>query len=318
MKRTNKPVRYLVCALIGVIAIGAIGCGKDQAKDQKEGEPKNDPVALAQSDLQALNSFDVTGSLAYDRSSNNRFSQIFGGFSGQNVRNFIDERIKHYLRESDIVGLSPSYSVHTGWTQLPPTPKDIIAGAANLGMQFWLQGLLDNTTFSLTLANGQNVPIASSRAGVMLFGPAYAEEIEMNGSKLRLSVASRQSILVHEARHSDCNGGISQADISRARQAQSYAKFFDGLQARKCGHLHSLCRTGSLQGLPACDAETWGSYGIQAVFLEAALKNAQAGSTKWQVLNALVIDAKSRLEFDYHVMIHSQTDHPDLTSSGLR
>lgn len=333
-----KRIRIIDLAMAGLclVALGAIGCGKDAEKQdakpqdaEKQDGAEPDPLSLLQADLQALDAFDEAGARLYDKYRNNRFSEIFGGYGGKNLRAFIDERLTHFVRASDVATISPM--VHTGWIQLPPPPNGGVAAAnsgdsegvsmaaANLGVQFWLQGLVDDTVFTVGLMNGQTIAATSSRVGLMLFGSAYTDPaIGPDGSKIPLPVAYRHGILIHEARHSDCSGGITEADLDWTRKANSYAEFFEGSDAQKCGHMHSLCLSGTYRGLAACDRGTWGAYGIQTVFLEAALLNAQKGTTDWQIINAVMMDTKSRLEYNYYDMIDSRTDNPDLTSSGLR
>jgi hypothetical protein len=153
----------------------------------------------------------------------------------------------------------------------------------------------------------------------MLVGPAYNTTVRRgDGTQVAFPKEYRQSGLVHEARHSDCVGGITQDDIRIAREVASYSDFLERMTSKKCLYLHALCRSGDYKGFPACDSLRWGAYGVQALFLEAALKEVPEGTEKWQLLSAAFIDTTSRLFFNYNLDMIEGLEDPDLVSLGLR
>ncbi len=303
------------------ITLGGLGCGQ-KPPNTREAAEIGDSLSLLESDLNALSSLNEKGPRAYDASSNGRFYQIFGGYSGKNVRDFINERIQYYFKASDGYSLSPPDQkiIHRNWIYKGlESIDDTNVLAFNFGTQIWIQGLLDRTTYTVTLDKGQVVPATSSRVGIVGLTARYVKYLPKNdNSSTEIPIEFRQSTIIHEARHSDCTDGITESDLNRIRQAQSYSEFIHNSHARKCGHFHSPCETGDLKGLLACDLDPWGSYGIQMIFLEGVINNIKPGAAAWQILNAKILDNKSRVQFGYLRMIYSQAHHPNMNSSGLR
>ena len=281
-------------------------------------------LALVAEDLEALEFFSAPDLSLSSVQSRRRFIQVFGGYSGNNIRNFINERIKYFISVDDLLPIDSVSSENSaqklGWTRVEnyEKMKGSIA-ASNYGSQLWLQSLIDERPAAIVLKTWEIIPVSSTRVGIMLIGPAYNGSIrKLDGSSVPFPQEFRQSLLIHEARHSDCVGGVTEDDLRIAREASTYLEFTERFDSKKCGHLHALCREGDYRGLPACDSMRWGSYGIQALYLEAALKAAPFGSEKYQLLLATFIDTKSRLFFNYDLdMIHGLED-PELDSLGLR
>lgn len=307
--------------LITLIGFNLLGCGGNNKAQRTQPE-------IARSDLEALSSFNSFGAQQIDSRYPNRFSQIFGGQSGANVRGFIDERVKYFLLESEIVNIEPQPKQRKSSMSTMATSSlkvDNIIVAYNFGWALWLQGLLDKTFYTLTLSSGQKVVADHSRVGILVFGEKYSEA---------LTQVVRQSFLIHEARHSDCSGGVTQthiSDLERDMEIHGEEKgLFNALDLKRfpteCGHSHKLCQKGSYRGTPSCDRQRWGSYSIQLVFLDAVLSGMPEDPTSesWQALQAHRIDINSRLEFDdnrwdaYDNMMSDPKDHPDMNSLGLR
>lgn len=305
----EKQIKFLV--LMNFIGFILMGCGGGKAQRAQS--------EIAQSDLQDLSSFNSLGAQQVDNQYNGRFSQIFGGQSGEDVRGFIQERLKYFLSKSDIVKVEPYPKYGTQFD------RDELYLGFNFGTYLWLQGLSDKIIHSVTLADGQKIVVDQSRVGILVFGKNFSDHILPEG---------RQSLLIHEARHSDCNGGLTQTQISHLETQVSLYGVDHGtdraisskLFPSKCGHPHRLCQKGSYQGLPACDSHEWGSYSVQLVFLKAVLNTISQDPTsqRWQQVYSLWIDAKSRLEFEKHswdafsTMMLDTASHPELTSLGLQ
>lgn len=291
------------------------GCGSSKSPRRQ--------ADLAQSDLEAFGSFNSIGAEQIDHQYHNRFSQIFGGRSGENLRNFIHERLKHFIQEKDMLIIEPFPKRRLSVDQTNAQKKFIVQ-ASNIGTSFWIIGLLDNTFYTLTLPGGQKVVADHSRVGLVLLGEGYGED------KIQ---EIRQATLIHEARHSDCTGGVTQTQVSdlafqiQLNESEGLSKALESkLFPRACGHLHKICQRGDYRGFPACDSESWGAYGIELVFVNAVLNSIPRDPTdpKWQMLEMSRIDLKSRLEFEghpwdaYETMMSDPLNHPDLTSQGLQ
>lgn len=132
----------------------------------------------------------------------------------------------------------------------------------------------------------------------------------------------RQSYLIHEARHSDCSGGVSEADLSLARRAQSMDDYLNQTTSPKCGYFHSLCKGGYLKGIRACDEMPWGSYGVQAVYIEALLEDQSLPSMDTALLQSALITLKQHIQLgeshSFETMKAGDLGGPDLSSQGVR
>lgn len=81
------------------------------------------------------------------------------------------------------------------------------------------------------------------------------------------------SLLVHEARHSDCEGGLPAADLSRWKNSTDLKELSYSLAKSTCGYSHSMCPAGTLNaGKMNCDTSIKGPYTYQYVFNRALVK----------------------------------------------
>ena len=296
----------------------------------------------------------------FNRTHHQAFAKLFGGPSGQDVQSFIRSRIKYILNifnNQNTYHISPPPK-HRDWNKKPyslisaPTQNSLennfthhnlgqsnlshlatpIAvhdestqniGALNLSIDFWLQGLIDQTEYTLILPNGYRIRMNNPREAVVSVGPAYA----MSANNTPTPTIISQSMLVHEARHSDCSGGISHRDLLMMKSSQNYLEFSQNSQSKKCGYLHDLCpSTHALAGQAACDTMPWGAYTAGIIFLEGALfrtdpyhfGKAVKSNLEWQLAQTYLLEFKTRLLFNYRHMIEGRLGDPDLSSSGLR
>jgi hypothetical protein len=308
-----------------ILLVSQMGCGSSKSTEPTEknwqpyeNPPNENPKDLAFQDLAALESFDGSGPQSWDAHSNQRFREIFGGYSGKNVRKFIDERIKYFLGADDNLELSPRNFRYTNWTNNPDGEKNKQNGVllgVNFGTQLWFNGLIDQVPVTMTI-NSQKITITSPRLGLMLFGPGYTKAIQTKDQEtIPLPASYRQAIIIHEGVHSNCTGGLKASDLAIARTAKTYGQFMAGFESIRCGNFHALCPTGNLAGIPACDRHTWGAYSVGVVFEEAVLENLSPETVEWQIMNASRIDQKSRILVDYNAMIQDRATHVDLTST---
>ena len=301
-----------------VASLALVACQK--SNNPPEPVAPYDYAALVRADIQAFD--DVDRVFASDKLSEtgvNLFTSVFSGTSTAAVHTFLDQRIHYYLTESELDSYQwePNSFATTRWTQkaaVSATGKVVLL-AANVSAEAWLDGLVNRVPVTLITPTGR-VPIDRPNAGVMLIGPGYQPTLNVGGMDYAIPAAYRQSILLHEARHSDCTGGLSETDVDVLREAQSY-RDTDQKFKKQCGHLHTYCPVGhELAGELACDDLPWGAYSVGLVY-GAVLWPFLTGDDK-AVVEAQVADNYSRLLFDAKAMLKGKLGAPDMTSQGLR
>jgi hypothetical protein len=316
-------------ASLTIVLVGA-GCGSDD--DSNNATPANAPVdlhALYSSDVQALANVDPNMLASYDQQNSGLITEVFGGTTGANLTQYYNARVHYAFTIDDLDSgtiyptdfqyqgwMTPAQSNNSSISHLPNVTSDsgqIQAGALNISTLFWLDGVLNNTTVVMTVA-GQTIPIDSSRTGVIMLGPLYTPTQQTDsGRVIPIPAAYRQAILLHEARHSDCTGGLSQAEIQAMRSATSSDQFFTEYPRQRCGHTHVTCKSGTYEGLAACDSEKYGAYTVGALFLAAA--QAESDSVAQEIDAMTAIDYFSR----YSDVGNDDQDEqvPDMSSSGV-
>lgn len=291
-----------VLAVIALAGAGGMGC----KPKQKAEKAASSAMPLLLEDLADLRAADHAGFAAYDAESGGRFSRVFGGTRNSDVVEYLDARLHHFFDPSD-----PSVSFSPAWffgNQPPPDQKlgqGLLVLAQNVGLTLWLIGEAYGVSVDFN-HQGRSVPVDSSRVGIMMLGGGYAMKGHYpDGSTFDLPAFYRQSVILHEARHSDCTGGISADQLRKFREAQE----FDGMN---CGHTHVLCPEGHVYaGEPVCDNEAWGAYTVAETFLRGIQAEAEEGSLEWQIATGAVIDNLSRV-------LVSQAGDPDMSSAGVR
>ncbi len=131
--------------------------------------------------------------------------------------------------------------------------KNVIA--TNVGMTLWqnkVSGFPNESTYKF---GNTTYRIGSpTRGGVVSLNPLFFEITEEN-------VFNAITTLVHEARHSQCTGGLPNILVKWFRSEIGG----EDPPSRKCGHSHIKCPPGhDLAGIYACDYEPWGAYGLEA------------------------------------------------------
>jgi hypothetical protein len=305
----KKWINRIVLVFVAVVTFtGVLGCAKDAPAPQPPS-----PRTLVESDLRALKSVDSLTLHKFDKSNRNLFTKIFGGASADDLANFIATRIRYFHTEAEWRRMItvPQNFTYNDWgkddtNEARTTPRAEL-GAANYGMALWLSGIVDKVPVSL-VREGKSLPVESSRFGLMLIGPGY---------KPSKPSAHRLGILIHEARHSDCTGGITEDDVQVLRKSSSARHTDLTYTNQACGHLHTYCPPGhDLSDLLACDKHPWGAYAIQLVYLRAVLPSLNAADKA--ALEASEVDAKSRLLYDVDGLMAERMGEPDMTSSGYR
>ncbi len=293
-------------------ALASAGCGTH------DDHSHSGVVALMKEDRAALASLDSRGPALYDEKHDGLFTRIFGGTSGSDVLRFLDARARYFADARPVERQLAAYAFpYTNWLveQGSVVTEDVRAnrtqvGATNYGTLIWLLSAVNGVPVSLRI-DGQMISVNSSRVGIIVPGPGYARQGYDPETDLTydLPEAYRQTILIHEARHSDCTGGLSQVDLQAARGARSPGDYSN----RACGHLHVVCPASSkYAGIAACDSESWGAYSVGAVFAEAAALNYESDLVAWNIMRAWAIDQRNRT-----VGVKAMEGDPDLSSAGL-
>ncbi len=313
-----RPLKLIAVLIAGSLFLTGCNPGK-----KTQDSPGTSPKAQLAADLKGLGSLNVMTLNTYDQSSNGLFSKIFGGTSGSAIRQYMAQRIQFYLtpEETDSFRTVPSDVSIKAFFEDPDADKKLKdaggeVGAYNAGTSLWYMGIVNNV--SITLYHGKDsFPIESPRIGIMVIGAGYRSTVTTGkGQVIALPPVYRQATLVHEARHSDCTGGITADDIAFLKTSKSMPETMAGFKKAECGHLHAFCTSGDLKGITACDGHAWGAYGIELVFIKA-LVDSYSGQDR-AIVDYMVIDTASRLLVDSSAMLDGRLGAPDMSSSGLQ
>jgi hypothetical protein len=283
---------------------------------------------------QAQNEREAEALRDYDQSHAGIFSQIFGGPSKAHARNFIDERIKYFLTAEELQAwqIPSMQSQPPNWMNEPDgeTEKKLVEKnaqvvATNSGMALWLEAVILGSSPTLNIPGRGIVIVDSARVGIMVIGPGYQStklfEFKNEGVKVVATLPEyRQRTLVHEARHSDCTGGLKQSDLEEMRKVRNLKEFMERYPNPACGHIHVNCPEGHLlSGIPACDRHPWGAYSVDAIYAEGTLAAMSAGSragdhTARVIGEMQALDSWSRVLVKKENLLSGQLGQPDMSS----
>jgi len=252
------------------------GCWIPSAVSYRGVQAKLDPQ-LTPSEKEALK-MDIGRFLEVDVAmpAHSLSGMTFQGESLDAVISFIDERV-HYVLSSTSKVEDRLYKA-----SLKSSSATAITGAMNVGTAYFFEslGLLQSKGYFAVFRafDGTMVPVLSSRVGIVQLGDLYRSEAFLASKELSLM---RMSILVHEARHSDCTGGLTQSDLSQLAAGARP-------ESKSCGHSHVVCPAGhKLQGLYGCEIQPWGAYFTGAAF-SGALAETCEGCTESEKQIALI------------------------------
>ena len=315
--KVPTQLRYVGLLLLtfGIIQ----GCGRTSSTTKISDEIS--PVVLVQQDLDNLQSGDTSALSQYDTDNHGLITKIFGGTTGSDLSKYINTRLQYFIAEDETdvdftphSALSAKYQEdENGASEKDQMSKSKVEiGAANIGMGVWFASIINQKPVTFVY-HGSKIAVDSSRVGVMLIGSGYKASVKTSSGKTYTIPAEfRQSTLIHEARHSDCTGGITQADLALARSVAGSNDFDKRFTAKACGHLHSICPAShEYHDLHACDSEAWGAYTIGAVYLRGILNSKTKNTMDWEFMNAETIDFESRT-------LVERTGTPDMSSAGVR
>jgi hypothetical protein len=246
--------------------------------------------ALVESDLNSLSNFSVATPIDGSQPDPS-FAQIFGGTSGSDVIQYLEERV-HYLGSD-------------------PDQKDGLY-AYNYSPSFlaWLyeRDILQKPNAHPTQVTFENIriDITSTRIGFIAIGPVYTDP--------STTWVDRLDTLVHEARHSDCSAMPNSQDLTAYGTGQYLNMSPEGL---KCALVHMPCPKGHpLVGQLACDAQDWGAYTVGYVFSKSVYHSCSTCTEKdRQAGLATATDDFSRLFDDVQQRLLTHTAGvPDMSS----
>jgi len=186
------------------------------------------------------------------------FQLVFGATDNSGVVAYLNDRIHVLLPfEAHLENRIRFQGQPLSSDDSSPGDAPTDALAINVSLRLWAARLLAATPLGLQV--GSNIlPIDSIRIGAVQMGPQYRADD-------RDTPVRRATMLIHEARHSDCTGGLKESVI---------AQLPDSLNSTLCGHLHSPCPPGHLlAGLNVCDDHAWGANSIAGTYATALYLN---------------------------------------------
>jgi hypothetical protein len=262
------------------------------------------------------------------------FAALFGGNDGQAVIQYLSKRLHGFIpNESDSEMMNRcTFGGELKYMSFLSDPSEGEkmkkaggeVGAANLGSAFYYISAVNEVPVSCKVGDSL-IPIRSTRAGLMVFGPGYKEkETVLWPFKVKIPAPYRQSILVHEARHSDCPGGLPRSGIEVARHSLDLSEFDRKFENRQCGHLHKLCPDWHpFAGLAACDDVAYGSYYFGGVFAESVSDVSKLHPDpdgglieEWSLMKTIAVDAFGRLTYSRDDLQSGKLGELDLSSDG--
>lgn len=226
----------------------------------------------------------------------------FGQSGGNGILKYLDERIGHIIGPDASIDSRFSYTANTASDE-----TKAVTIATNIGMAVWLETIAQRRNISF-FTNNSSVAVNDPRIGIIKLGRAYSVFNEVTGRPL--NTVARTSVLVHEARHSDCTGGLSNQDFQRLSAGELP-------ENRSCGHLHTICESGDYKGLAACDGREWGAYALGWLFAQQVSENCETcNEAMRQTAQVVAIDSLGRIPIELVKKMRSGTlAPPDMSST---
>lgn len=330
---TILPLGLLLCLFL-------TACGKNTTTEKKVPGPlsefaqeqiktfETDKKTLVTLPMADLNTF--TGNSSSGLSVAPLWQAVFGGTSGHDVNTYFNQRIKIAIPKEKYANAtysmtkrlqpewlldpdkSPSLLTQSSFSQQPVRGSIV---AINVGAQFGLAAKINQTTLRLHLSNSF-IDIASTRSGIIVLDK-YREGFyhdAKNNISFFFPKEFRLATLVHEARHSDCTGGINPSLRDIIYKSKSYHELLSQMPSGQlnCTHSHATCPPGhALAGVDGCDKDVWGPYGIQSIYLMGLLKDRFLRKQEIKSLQPYLSDALSRLPINF--IEKWKTTSPDMS-----
>ncbi|HAR41495.1 MAG TPA: hypothetical protein DCS07_02505 [Bdellovibrionales bacterium] len=232
------------------------------------------------------------------------FDLIFGGTNTNHVLTYLDERINYFIPEDGEIDSRLVIVRDSLFPDNESSSKKVMTMATNVGTVLWMIKEASSPTEVAFRFGSRLIQLDSSRVGIIRLGEGYKEDFAPS--------ISRQSTLVHEARHSDCTGGLPRStieDLINGKLPEDPA----------CGHLHAICPADhSFAGYAACDKEAWGAYAVEAIFTAVIAKTCtNCSETEKQIALISAADSLSRV-LVLEDMLSGRLGPPNMTSDGVR
>jgi len=261
-----------------------------------------------------LDAFSVLLAQEIEAEPGSLFEKVFGGTTTSDIITYLEARI-HYIishnelreRERAVERGSEEATLWESFTEAltEPVPR---SAASNVGVSLWFRKFWNGQTRQVVFPFGdREIPVHSTRVGIVSIADGYARGNEIY----------RISALIHEARHSDCTGGITRIGLRRMR---SYPPN-DQRYPKACGHLHVVCPWDDMDADTPdrrCDGHPWGAIAIEVVYLDAVIDHCgncsrhlkkQARDLRDNRLDRILLD-EDLFQGDY--------GDPNMSSWGLR
>ncbi|MDR3607692.1 MAG: hypothetical protein P4M08_09960 [Oligoflexia bacterium] len=234
------------------------------------------------------------------------FDKVFHGVDTNAVAQYLNERLGYIIPsrvniEDQLFEASNIQDTsHGGHGQ-------VYTVALNMGVNLWFAALASAPRQLYFEFGDSYILIDSSRVGIVQLGDGYTAQD--HGGYVFPSLV-RVSTLVHEARHSDCTGGMHQSTLDLLMRAKTPDRL-------GCGHLHVKCPEGhDYAGYYACDNEAWGAYSVEAVYVSAFIKNCSSCSAAdSRIARMIEADALNRV-LPLNDMLRGKSGDPDMSSSS--
>lgn len=339
----HKKISFFHWILIASCFIN-LSCQKNASDDSTSGPVKSaaelrlaaetTPIELrklAQKDRDTLSEVSLEGTLGVQPRVRNAAAAFFGGLRGRDFQNFLDTRIRYFLTEDEVNQMTFTESFlstlsenfqslkidSSGSDSSESGSAQVEIAASNLGGVLWLKAVGLGQTNPVLHFRGLSVPLNNSRVGLMRIGSGYVPAyLFKNGDRFDVPALFRQAILLHEARHSDCTGGLSKQDLKDLKDIFADDSKTLKLQSVACLHQHILCPVGhDYQNLPACDEEAWGAYTAGAIFAALSANTLPAGIQR-RYMQMTAADQLSRVQIDLEKMFDGGYGPPDLSSTS--
>ncbi|MFL5814113.1 MAG: hypothetical protein ACJ763_11095 [Bdellovibrionia bacterium] len=223
------------------------------------------------------------------------FAKIFGTPDNSGVMRYLSERVHYILPRAIKLDSRLSHSTFRVYTF-----------ALNVGTMLWFEALGNPKKPSYLRVGQSLIPIQSSRVGIIQLGEGYTLK---DASPTLTSPILRIATLIHEARHSDCTGGMNSSDLEKLLMG-------DDPDKSTCGHLHVRCPEGhKYDGAYACDDEAWGAYSVEATYLTGIIKDCpNCTAEEKTIATTLFADCMDRV-IPAKDMLAGKLGDPDMSSS---
>jgi len=249
-----------------------------------------------------ISDYESLGKLPIDGGGVRYFDQVFSGKDSQAVFSYVMERVRYVLpRFTDVIGRIrlDGQPVDAGTTEIEDDPR---LGASNDGVWLWFVNVAEPGNLQLVFGD-RLLDIESTRVGIITLGPGYTKSLPQ---------LARVSVQVHEARHSDCTGGLPPSDVELLQAGEAPL-------TTSCGHSHVECPPGhEFAGLPACDDHAWGAYAVEMLFAEAVGSHCPKCTEEDRQIGMIIaLDSSTRI-LVLKDMLEGRLGQPDMSSAGVR